>query len=475
MLGVKELRTKLSEVLLGQIATELPSLVTEIDDKLQECRGQLDQLGEPRATVHEQRLYLIKISQKFQSLVDNARVGTYTDPFFEKADTDLGYQQRLRAVIQNLNRQFAKEMAQSGHARKVLPTKNTSSQQNAVTRDAFIKEVQELMRRTRGRELPGRFNSLIVTDLFLEQSKPWRKIVTNHVDGCWVATKQCLELAVTSVAGGPAASRLLQNVIHPALEVLREEVASKANELIDSQVLYHPVTYNEQYLEAVHNINDQRRREFCSGVIENFFGSTPTSSVYMHSRSYDFNTLINQLSRRQEMDDEQFAASEAIDCMEAYYSVALKRLIDHVAIEVIERKLMTALSTILSPIIVFDMSEDLVSVIAGESESSRAKRFKLANQVDVLIKGSETCKHFAGVQFSDLSSWTRDDESQTEDATSVTTNASELTHSLDQFAEERPVESAEVECYQLAEEIGEVPVESAEVGRSRKKNKKGWK
>jgi hypothetical protein len=73
-------------------------------------------------------------------------------------------------------------------------------------------------------------------------------------------------------------------------------------------------------------------------------------------------------------------------------------MIDDVAIEVIERKLMAALSDILSPIFVFNMAEDLVSVIAGESQESRVQRTRLANQVEVLIKGSETCKHFAGVR-----------------------------------------------------------------------------
>jgi hypothetical protein len=59
---------------------------------------------------------------------------------------------------------------------------------------------------------------------------------------------------------------------------------------------------------------------------------------------------------------------------------------------------MSALSTILPPIVVFEMPEDLVSAIAGESKESREKRRKIANQVEVLIKGSETCKRFAGIR-----------------------------------------------------------------------------
>lgn len=44
------------------------------------------------------------------------------------------------------------------------------------------------------------------------------------------------------------------------------------------------------------------------------------------------------------------------------------------------------------------MSADLVTSIAGESEENRAQREQLTKQLDVLIKGSITCKRFIGVR-----------------------------------------------------------------------------
>jgi GTPase SAR1 family protein len=319
VLGVRELRTRVSEVLLRQIAIELPSLIREIDEKLRDCSGLLKQLGEPRATVHEQRLYLLNISQKFQSIIYDIKNGTYTDPFFLRADTEHGYEQRLRAVIQHHNRDFAENMVRTGHARKIISSNGPGSVPNEITRDKFIGEVQELMRRTRGRELPGRFNSLIVTDLFLQQSKPWKKIVLGHVDCCWTAAKRSVKLAIDSISEGSLRTHLRRKVIDPAMKKLKEEITSKASELIDSQVLCHPVTYNEQYLETVHRLNDQRRRDFNSKIVGKFFGST--TSIDAHA-TYDLRALIDQLSQRKEPDDERFAASEAADCMEAYYSVS---------------------------------------------------------------------------------------------------------------------------------------------------------
>ncbi|KAI0204468.1 dynamin family protein [Astrocystis sublimbata] len=415
MLGIKALRGKLSEMLLKQIATELPHLIGEIDDKLSECSGLLGQLGEPRVTINEQRLYLLSISEKYQSLIYEVANGTYNASFFEKANTECGYKQRLRAMIQNLNRDFASNMKQFGHARTIISSEDqVEAERDAVLRDDFVKEAQGIMRRSRGRELPGRFNSSIITDLFLEQSKPWKKIVISHVDQCWDATRECLDLVVKSVADGSVGLRLLRTVIDLTLNGLKDKITSKAIELIDSQVVCHPVTYNEQYLEAVHRIQDGRRHEFCSEVIENFFGcGSLTTSMDLSYKLHDLVSLVKQLSQRQEPDDERFAASEAVDCMEAYYSVALKRIVDDISIEVIERKLMAALPAMLSPTVVFKMPEDIVSTIAGESQEMRVKRATLAAQVETLAKGSETCKRFAGIR---LSEPTTVDEENDEDA-----------------------------------------------------------
>jgi hypothetical protein len=61
-MGVDSLRTRLSSLLLGQIASELPSLIDEINEKINSCRLQLQKLSDPRATVDEQRIYLLYIS-----------------------------------------------------------------------------------------------------------------------------------------------------------------------------------------------------------------------------------------------------------------------------------------------------------------------------------------------------------------------------------------------------------------------------
>lgn len=76
----------------------------------------------------------------------------------------------------------------------------------------------------------------------------------------------------------------------------------------------------------------------------------------------------------------------------------MKRFIDDIAIEVIEAKLISPLGDVFSPVAISAMPADLVTRIAGESEENHAQREQLTKQLDVLVKGSDTCKRFIGVR-----------------------------------------------------------------------------
>lgn len=63
-----------------------------------------------------------------------------------------------------------------------------------------------------------------------------------------------------------------------------------------------------------------------------------------------------------------------------------------------EAQLVSKLADILSATSIFDMSDDTISRLAGESEESRAEREQLTRQLQVLKTGLETCRRFASVR-----------------------------------------------------------------------------
>lgn len=326
LVGVNKLRDRLSKVLLGQIAAELPSLIDEIEIKSNTCQSRLDKLGEPRATLDEQRRYLLHISQSFQSLVKASIDGTYNDPFFGNAESEIGYQKRIRAVVQNLNLDFADKIAKQGHRREITTSEDTNQVSRGVipiTRDKFLDLVQHLMRRTKGRELPGTFNPMIVADLFLDQSSSWEAIAKSHIDKVWKAAKEFLSLAAVYIADDATSRALFQKVFEPALDLLLASLSVKTAELLTPHQKSHPITYNHYFTETLQKVRNERRKNEFSRIVKSFFGvSSLEQNFYASQKAKDLSQLVTALVQSTEPDMNRFACSEALDCMEAYYKVA---------------------------------------------------------------------------------------------------------------------------------------------------------
>ncbi|SPQ23961.1 4aabc9d3-cb0e-4cab-b923-e71054945ea4 [Thermothielavioides terrestris] len=396
-LGIEKLRSRLSKVLLGQIASELPSLMSEMEEKSRSTQVQLEDLGDPRANATEQMRYLLHISQEFQALVSAGVGGHYiNNRFFVDAKTEVGYQQRLRAIIQNLNEDFAKEMSRAGHYREITDEPSAagpsgeSSTAIKITRSEFITHIEHLLRRTRGRELPGTFNPMIVADLFIEQSRPWEAIVRRHVEKVWKAASRFVELVVAHSADPLAAKALQNEVVKPAMRRIFDEMRDKTTELLRPNQEAHPITYDHSFAEALENLRRERMRKEPERLLAKFFGVSSLQSAPEWKGSINLQALARALAASTEPEVKRSAASDALDCLNAYYKVALKRFIDDVAVEVIEGRLVSALAAILSPVSVFEMPADQVARIAGEPEEIRAEREQLTKQLEVLRSGLET-------------------------------------------------------------------------------------
>ena len=277
ILGIAILRERLSKLLLVQIAAELPSLIEEIELKSAVCRTQLKKLGQPRANIEEQRLYLLTLSQSCQSLTKAAVDGTYNNIFFGDAKTKAGYQKRIRAVVQNLNQSFAETIAREGHRYTITdssiesPPKTRRSNVKTLTRAKFLDRIEDLMKRTRGRELPGTFNPMIISDLFLEQSQPWEELTQSHIQQVAHAVGIFLKHLISYIADTSTSDALFQTLVEPALEQIVKDLKGKTRDLLASHQRGHPITYNHYFTETVQNVRKERSRAEFTRVIQDFF------------------------------------------------------------------------------------------------------------------------------------------------------------------------------------------------------------
>jgi hypothetical protein len=328
ILGIATLRVRLSKLLLAQIAAELPSLIEEIEIKSTDCRTQLQKLGLPRTSVEEQRLYLLTLSQTFQSLTKAAVDGTYNNDFFGDAKTDTGYQKRIRAVVQNLNQSFAKTMTREGHYYAITDlcdedlAEPRSPKVKVLTRTRFLDHIEILMKRTRGCELPGTFNPMIVSDLFLEQSRPWQALATQHMEQVARAVTRFLKHLVSHIADASTSGSLFQILVKPALEDIMEDAKRKTMDLLHPHQQGHPITYNHYFTETVQQVKRDRSRAELTRIIQDVMDVTslrpPSSAEYLQ---IDYRPLLDALMEHNNPDMNRYACSEALDCMQAYYKV----------------------------------------------------------------------------------------------------------------------------------------------------------
>ncbi|KAF2438824.1 dynamin family protein [Karstenula rhodostoma CBS 690.94] len=397
-LGVEKLRERLSALLLAQIAAELPSLMEEIRSKLDSCKSKLEKLGEPRATLEEQRLYLLQLSETCQSITRSAVDGSYNHPFFGDATSESGYQKRLRAVIQNLNESFAKRMLERGHKYEITDSteQTTDVQVTVIGKSAYMDHIEHVIRRTRGRELPGTYNSMVIADLFVEQSQPWPSIVKQYSDDIAQAIESYLHLLVVHISDQTTCERLFEVLFKPALYRLKAALEIKLTELLVEHRESHPVTYNHHFIESVDELGaTQLETEFTS-IIKDFFAITSLHSSNYTEKS-DFRPLLSALVERTKPIIARPACSKALDCMKVYYKLASERFVDVASVEAVEATLVVKIHEILRPLNVALMSADEVAMIAGESEESRYFRKERTTQIHVLTEGMKTCAHIVSL------------------------------------------------------------------------------
>ncbi|EPE09308.1 interferon-induced gtp-binding protein mx [Ophiostoma piceae UAMH 11346] len=436
-LGIDNLRDRLSSILRDQIVQQLPSLIGEIEAKLADCTQRLEKLGTSRLTALEQRQYLSRVSSKFTRLMKDAVDGNYTDASFfgsvvvsmaattphdlpeddyddddepayaeeelvyaeeesvdaeeesvdaEQESIDGAYQRRLRAVVQNHLTVFRKTLHDKGHTRKItdFATKNlatTSLGPLPITRDAYIGEVKTIISKSRGRELPGLFNPLVISDLFREQSKKWAELTEGCVATVLGASFATIRAALNASAVADIVDMVFNLYINPAMEKLKLDMKRKALMLNNPQTDGHPITYNHYLTENVQKARNDRLLKRTESLTAELSDSDHYPGGYIRGLIESAVAAVNEPNM------EKVAASDAIDYMEAYYKVALKRYTDDVAILVVEQGLISKLPGLFTPDMIYDITDEDVARIAKESEASVVERQRLTAKSELFRKG----------------------------------------------------------------------------------------
>lgn len=323
--GVASLKVRLSAVLRDQILSQLSSLVQDVEDGIHDCDDRLDRLGPVRGTTQQQLRYLLRVSEEYTSLVTQAVDGSYTDRFFGNRKNYYKFDTRLRAVVQNRLHEFAEEMRLSGQRKHIVDSESEGEDSREIldspqiSRSEYLEDVARRLKFSKGRELPGLFNCLIVGDLFMEQCEPWGKIVRLLAEELMGAAHLTTQLIIDHITASDVAEGV-RKLVHRGIEELKVELDAEVESLLESTA-QHPITYNPQLTENVQRIQQARHKRDMKKLIGRMFGfdrfENPDSKISLNPIA-----LVNLMGRGLETNMERFGSALAVDYMEAYYKAS---------------------------------------------------------------------------------------------------------------------------------------------------------
>ncbi|KAM0724041.1 hypothetical protein Q7P37_000221 [Cladosporium fusiforme] len=415
-LGVKSLKIRLSNVLKDQILLQLPGLLEDVSVGITASHSLLVQLGGSRATVGDQRRYLLQVSHDLSVLTKSAVDGMYNDRFFGDAMTEDGYQRRLRAVVQNTLTDFEEIMREEGQARVIVDkAEDETLGPREISRAHYLEEVTQLMRRSRGCELPGTFNPLIIGELFVEQCAPWTRHVTKAKEDVIEATYNAVTAIVDHSTVSDTADGILR-IINRRIDALKLDLDNKVSQLLDPFCSVHPITYNHYLIDSVQKTQSERRRKSFKLALKDYLDIDDLENNMQYSIRPS--RLLDALDQSVETDMERYASDSAVDYMQAYYKVALKRVIDDFSTLAVEQCLVRRLPYLFRPEMIHEMSDEDVSQLASETEDTTNQRDKCLERLAVLqaesTHGINSVEHDARMPSNNIASEGTPEDSSTE-------------------------------------------------------------
>jgi GTPase SAR1 family protein len=361
--GIESLRTRLSKLLFNHVKQELPKLREDLDKALGDNKKELEKMGGRRATPQECRTYMTQLSQDVHGVCQKAVDGHYEGRYFTtKVDPEFSLTspntlRRLRACVQVLNTQFSDEFRKKAHKYYITRSCDAEEDSDESTSisgytgnrkaigfsddeeidDTTLPEVRsgipaklsaaqslhwvgQALVRTRGRELSGNFNPLLVGELFWEQSCNWSMFARDHTEEVADMCSRFLEALLEEMCPKDILSRLWSSHIQ---DMLKERCENALQELdkIMRDIKGYPINYNHYYTDTIKKERQRRESRCSSRVVESSEG-VPTIGNAVRAIS----NLAQTISKYIDPDMGRHSCEEALDCLIAIYKVCLPAL-----------------------------------------------------------------------------------------------------------------------------------------------------
>ncbi|MCJ1350688.1 MAG: hypothetical protein MMC33_000669 [Icmadophila ericetorum] len=432
--GIASLRSRLSQLLFNHVRQELPMLQVDLEKALDDSQGQLGIMGTSRASARECRSYLMELSIEISATCKAAVNGHYEGNYFIR-DVDPIFStesqasiRRLRAVVQDTNSGFSELVRKTGHKYHINQPEGADGEKEKVeeasksledsspwatkslskpipappiklSMSQAIEWVGEVLARTRGKELEGNYNPLLIGELFWEQSEKWQTIATGHVENVTMLCTNFLDALVKEKSPKDVQSRLLPQV-QDALKMRHEDAIKELSKIIEDAKNF-PINYNHYYTDTIKRMRLERETKSLANSINSASRTDSHKQLtaegkmeHFSAQVVDVDKAIKAYSKQTDTNMREHSCIEALDSLLSIYKLQQKTFIANITTQVCERHIVRGLEKIFSPLVVNDMSDAEAEAIAAEPPAAKRQRRFLEDRLGKLKDGHRILKGF---------------------------------------------------------------------------------
>jgi GTP-binding protein EngB required for normal cell division len=376
-IGVEKLRSFLQDLLDSHIEGELPKVREDTRSLLRTVDDELADIGTERSSPDQIRLYLMRISNDFHTLVRDGLEGAYSDTFFQGHDDEEDLTLRLRAAVHKVNQKFANYMRQYGRKHRIVadmcngpaaavgdqsesdeeqseppagPRAEVEDQSESdedqsedhcqegqvlVTEGEMSAWVQKVglstlrgivaantyikvYNQTRGQELPGSHNQSFLRELFHVESSCWESIARKHLRQTVFLVYRFTSSVLEFVIKDPIAQQRLHQEITRTLEHNTQKADQELEKLLADEAR-QPITYNHYYTDNIQKARHDRAKKQVEDALNGTLKRDLKGRFVFGSG--ELASMLANLQKRVMTDMTEQACSEARTDLDAYYKV----------------------------------------------------------------------------------------------------------------------------------------------------------
>lgn len=376
--GLDNLIKKLTNVLVARVHDALPGMRQEINTLLESATRELQELGKGAGdTPAEANLTLMRIVFEYNNLLSESSAGRYVDKRLWAPNL------RLCTRVRDAYDAFKKQIDETRP-----PFEGDSK---------FIDEVENEIRNSRGRELPGFLNPRIFESRVARYIEDWRGASNRLVSIIRRLVSEVASDILSSLAPEfPGLRQKMHDIIALEIRKLEENTRAEINSVFEREV-GQPFTMNDQFLAAV---NAKRLERFDAAVVlalaragHDNRGNVREKNVSDMLRAWYQSYYCSGSSQRLRAEAEDMATM--LGC---YWDVSAKRFVDNHVMVVDTNMIRPLAQQVHVPmnelVLQVGNSYQALEALLQEDTSTVARRKSLAEQKERLTRAQELIDRF---------------------------------------------------------------------------------